>query len=931
MSAGLTFDEPWLLLLLPAVVAAAFWAQRRGRRFLAPWRLATVRVLRPLALALLVLALAGLTVERREERLTVVFAVDGSRSVGGTGHPEAVRWLAEAADRIPEGDSAGVVAFGRDAMVDTYPTESFRVAEVLARPDDGATDLGAAVRLARGLFPPRQEARLVLLSDGVETRGSVERTIDTLPPEVDVAWAPLEPPPAAEVLVEQVSVPERVVEGEPHRVRVVVRSSGETRATLRLFRGATPVAASAVKLEPGRSQVFTFEQTAAPGSGVLLYRAEIEAVDDAAPENNRAAALVEVDGRPTVLAIDREPAALAAFVRALESSEMGLEVGGPGALPADVRGLAAYDTVVLSDVAATHFSEPQMRALATWVEDLGGGLVMLGGPESFGRGGYWKTPVEEVLPVSMEVKDRSYFPSVGLVLCLDKSGSMAGAAVAGEQKLEMAKAAAAEVLSLLHEMDRIGVVAFDAAAKWVVPMSSAADRDAVLARLGTMRPGGGTDAYPAMDLAFEALKSTETRVKHVILLTDGQLSARNHEGLAGAMSTEGVTVSTVGVGTDADLFTLERIAVAGGGAFYHAEDLASLPRIFLRDAFRVARSWVVEETFEPVRLGFHPVLAGFDALPALDAYVAAVEKPRAQHLLGTHHGDPLLSLWRVGLGKSVAFTSDVKARWAGRWLGWTGYEPFWAGLVRWTMRDPSRGRLSVSASASDGRLRLAADLLDGDGAFVNGASLVARVIGPDSRPLEVPMTQEGPGRYVGEAPAPREGPYLAAVTRRDEGPPGERGVAALVSAVVPYADEFRGVSAAPDGLERLVASGRVKKLGSAEEIFAHRGSGGRIARPLAPWLIGLAAVLLVTEVAVRKLAAPAWLERRLEVRRGRKEARVAGPPPTEAATAGPEVETGPAEPSSRKDEGPPPEVPPAGRDAYTSRLLEAKKRLRRGR
>ena len=964
----MTLDAPWFLLLLPPAVALLIWIGRSGRRLLSPPRHRAVRVLRPLAAALLVLALAGLALQRRDERLTLIFAVDGSRSVGGAGHVETVRWLGEAADRLPEGDRAGVVVFGAEAMVDTLPSDHFRVGEVLGRPADDATDLASAVRLASGLFPPQQEARLVLLTDGVETRGSVEQVVAALSPELDVMWAPLAPPAEAEVAVEQISLPERVVEGEPHRVRVVLRASRRTTATLRLYRGATPVAASPVELEPGRAQVFAFDQTAPPGAGVLLYRAQVTADGDATPENNRAEALVTVDGRPSVFLVDREPRAIAPLARALEAAGMRVDVGGPGALPTNVSGLAAYGAVMLSDVAADHFSAAQIEALATWVEDLGGGLLMLGGPEGFGRGGWWKTPVEEVLPLSMAVKDHSYFPSVGLVLCLDKSGSMAGSSrrgangtMAGVAKIGMAKAAAAGVIELLEPMDSIGVIAFDAAAKWVVPVSSARDRQKILELLGTLRAGGGTDAYPAMQQALTALEETDARIKHVILLTDGQLAGRDHEGLSRKMLAAGVTVSTIGIGTDADLHTLDRIAQEGGGTFYHADDMDSVPEIFLRDAFRVARSWLVEETFQPVRLASHPAITGLSALPALDGYVAASEKAGAEHLLATHLGDPLLSVWRIGLGKSVAFTSDAKARWAGRWLRWSGYGATWAALVRWTIRDPAAGRLRVQADATGGRLRLAADLLDASGAFVNGARLRTRVVGPGGRTREVELEQEGPGRYTGELEADRDGPYLAAVVRDDPSPVGAAPrEGATVAAMVPYSDEFRGLSSAPDALERLVAAGRVRQLSSAEELFQRRGTGGLIRYSLVPWLLAAVAALLVLEVAVRKLALPSWLERRravttagdarleaLSAARRRATRRVrdgasSAPPASSSAVSASVSEARPAEVSEQEtaDAGSEavseastrsqPASPPAG-DVYTSRLLAAKRRLRSGR
>ncbi len=962
-------EQPLWLLLLPVCLALVWWAERGGRalRSLAlrsptlrsPTRRRLARGLRVAAVAALVLALAGLIAERPEDRLTVIFAVDGSRSVGGPGREETGRWLAEAASRLGDGDRAGVVVFGREAMVDAFPAAELRGGEILTRPAAEATDLGAAVRLAGGLFPPAHEQRLVLLSDGVETRGSVAEAVAAASEELDIVWVPLGRADQDEVLVEQVAAPEEVVEGQPHRVRVVVRSSRATGATLRLYRGTVPVASTPIRLEPGQAQVYAFDQVA-QGSGAILYRAQVEAPVDGALENNRAAALVRVEGPPSVLLIDRTPGALGPLQQALRGAGMRLDAGGPGALPGDLRTLAAYDAVVLSDVAATHFSEGQLAALATYTRDLGGGLVMIGGPEGFGPGGYWRTPVEEVLPVAMEVKDRSYFPSLGLVLCLDKSGSMTGvgsmAGAGGAQKIEVAKAAAAEVATLLQPMDYLGVVAFDAAAKWVVPMIQGGEPDAVLGQLSTLRAGGGTDAYPAMILASKALAATDARVKHVILLTDGQLAARNHEGQALKMRAKGITISTVGVGTDADYYTLERIARAGGGSFYHAHDIDRVPRIFLRETFKMARSWLVEESFQPVGRIRHPALRGLDAaaLPPLDGYVAASQKAGAEHLLVTHRGDPLLSLWRVGLGKSVAFTSDVKGRWSGAWLRSPGYEPFWAALVRWVVGDAAPGRLRASASAADGKLRVTADLLDARGALVGGATLRARVVAPGGEMREVLLAQEGPGRYEGVVDAAEEGPYLAAVVRDgddDRASPAREGATAAV--VVPYADEFRGLSRAPVALERLVAAGRVRKAGDdTGAIFRHRGTGGKVRWPLAPALLAAAAALLVLEVTARKAAVPALFERRRAVAEVAPDARLSSlrsareravrplrpvtvaesPDASQARVTAPEAPaSAPAatsDASRHSEEAPKEPQRPAG-DSYTSRLLEAKRRLRR--
>lgn len=914
---GLSLAQPlWLLLMLPLALGLVALA-RRTRRPLPALRARLSLALRLGTLLLVVLALAALHTWRREDRLAVVFAVDGSRSVGREGRDEARRFLAEASAALPRGDLAGVVAFGSGAMVETFPRERWAAGEVLARPGDDASDLGGAVRLARGLFPPGSGERLVLVTDGVETRGSLAESLAEAPPELDVVWVPLSRSKAPEVLVESVRAPDRVASGEPFQVSVTLRASRETEATLRLLRDGSAVSSGRVTLAPGVPNVFQVEQRSGQAAGAVSYEARVAAREDESPENNRASAIVRVEGRPRVLIVDTHPETAAPLASALGRAGLQVETGGPGALPGDLAGLLPYDGVLLSDVAATHFSEPQLDALRDYVELLGGGLTMLGGPESFGPGGYYRTPVEAVLPVDMEVKDKSSFPSLGLVLLIDKSGSMAGY---GEvAKIEVAKTAAAEVVSLLTSIDRIGIVAFDDAAKWVVPLGPGDAKDDILSLLGTLRAGGGTDAYPAMTDARKALSGVKTRVKHVILLTDGQLAPRDHEGLARQMAADGLTLSTVGVGTDADLFTLEKVAEAGKGRFYRAEDVSLLPRIFLREAFRVARTWLVEEPFRPVASGDHALLSGGGPFPSLRGYVAASEKPGAERLLATHRGDPLLCVWRKGLGKSAAFTSDAKARWGRDWLSWEGYEPFWARLVRWTLRSDAGGRLRVAAEPAGGKLLVSADLLDGSGAFVNGAELRAVVVSPEGRQTFVPLSQTAPGRYEGEVPATTPGACLVAVVRNGRDGPLE-GV--TVSAVVPYSDEFRGLSREPVVLERLVAAGRVRVVRSADRLFEHNAPGAPVRTPLAPLLLCVAAVLAVAEVAVRRLRLPEWRWR-------------AAAAPSGAASSGPARDCDVSRPSAG-----PPASPSRGAAAengaqspapagYTTRLLDAKRRSRR--
>lgn len=937
MNGGITLAEPGWLLLLPLALLAAFSAAR-GTRVRLGRRAGLVRAARFLLLIGLVLALAEPLGRHREDRLTVIFAVDVSRSVGPEGREYVGRYLEAAAERLPDGDRAGVIVVGEEARVEEHPREGWRAGELLTEIGENGSDLAAAIRLSRGLFPAGHEKRLVLLTDGMETRGSLEDAILGADDPIDLVWVPVRGARQTEALVESISAPANLTEGQPHRVRVLIRSTMETGGILRLYRGDTLISSSRVRLRPGDGNLFSMELEAPFDSGPLLYRAELEAEGDGATENNSAATVVRVEGRPRVLAIDTDPNALQPLARALTAADMAVTRGGPASLPGDLVGMAAYDAIILSDSPATDYSDGQLESLGTYVHTVGGGLVMIGGPGSFGPGGYWKTAVEKVLPVELDVKDRRNYPTLGLVLCIDKSGSMAGARAV--RKIDIAKAAAAEVATEMTPMDRIGVIAFDAAAKWVVPMTEGGDAGKVLSGLGTVRAGGGTDAYPAMELALETLREEEVRVKHVILLTDGQLAGRDHEGLASRMASRGISVSTLGIGTDADPYTLERIARSGTGEFYMARDISRVPRIFLREAFRVSRSWIEEEPFQPVLQSTHPALAEIapGGTPPLEGYVVTSRRAGAQHLLATPKDDPLLSVWRHGLGKAAAFTSDAKGRWGRSWVQWEGYRPFWMQLVRWTSRDEERaGRLQAIANVSEGRLVISADLHASDGAFINGARPHAVVAGPDGARQEIGLEQVGPGRYRGEVDAGEPGVYMAAVVD------GPSDAGTTTTTVLPYSSEFRDLDRAPDAMERLVAGRHARIEAEAEGIFRHTGGGGEVRWPLAPYLLALSAFFLLTEVAARKLQVrfpiPAFLARagrtesepslvRLRGARRRVQDKYAAEAdPEEQASPPGEAAAVAAGPSIRRRK---PAGAVADRSAdTTSRLLKAKRRRRR--
>ena len=419
--------------------------------------------------------------------------------------------------------------------------------------------------MALAAFPQDGARRIVLLSDGNENRGGARDAAQLARAGgADIYAVPMKNEYAGEVLVERLVVPQEVKFGESFLVRVVAWSARETSGRLSLYRDGTFVGAQPVKLAAGKN-VFSYQQAIDQG-GFHMFQARLEAPDDVIEENNRGIGLVAVRGRPRVLYVEKDRDQGVNLLNALRSQNLQVEMVGPEALPTTLDGLNKYDSVILSNVSALRISKRQMELVRTYVRDHGGGLVMLGGEESFGVGGYYRTPVEEALPVTMEAKQKVEIPTLAVVLVLDRSGSMETSIDSRFSKLDLAKEAAQLVVELLDERNEVGVIAFDTAWSWVVPMGPARDKDRIIREIATIKAGGGTDLFPPLKEAYQALFDRKALLRHVMVLSDGEMTAADFAGLVRRMQKDKITVSSVAIGKDADVRFMTDIAAGAAGA-----------------------------------------------------------------------------------------------------------------------------------------------------------------------------------------------------------------------------------------------------------------------------------------------------------------------------------------------------------------------------
>ena len=795
----------------------------------------------------LIASLAGLRVQREQDRRHALFLIDASDSVQPEAIAEAEQWVQDAVASQGLRDRVSIQYFANRV---SEPVDTDGLGEEARLSLKGASSqVDEALRAGLTTLDPEFAGRVVMFTDGNATGRDPEGDLGALAQAgIILDTVPMNVRTNREVQVASVKGPARVKAGEPFALDVQVTSRGVDKGELVLYENGIEVSRREVELEEGETS-FGIKRTGSD-EPMTRYSVKLEAEGDLWLDNNTGSALVSSQTKGKVLLIAEDARSVRGFVRALQLEDLSVEVRTAAGLPNRLSDLQGYGLVAISDVPATDMTEGQMRLLRDYVQDLGGGFLMLGGEESFGLGGYFKTTLEDILPVRCDFEKEKEKPTLGMVLIIDKSGSMGG------QKIELAKQAAKQAAELLDASDQLGVVAFDGSPMWVVELDSAADKGGISDRISIIQAGGGTSIAPAMEAGFRALETASAKIKHAIVLTDGQSTPGNFMGITTAMRSAGITVSAVGVGSGADVNLLQQIAQWGEGRFYFTNDPLSIPRIFAKETMTASKSVLYEEPFLPQPVTPWQALQGIDLedAPFLLGHVITRPKPTSELILATEQGDPLLASWRFGLGKVVAFTSDVQNRWAAEWLQWPEFSKFWAQTIRDTMRsDPLAGLQVELTPTEDGRMRISARSPRED-VFKSGLAslpqMVTKVVRPDSSREEVVLHAVAPGRYEGEVTVREAGDYsFNAVLQAGDRVLEQRDVGWVRG----YSDEYRMKPVNEAGLTRWAQAAGGVYAPEAKGWFDRDRREATSTREVWPTLTGLALLLLLLDVLTRRI------------------------------------------------------------------------------
>lgn len=852
---SLTFEHPsllWLLLLLPGFYLVA----RRGMTYL-PRRVRTAAVIVRLCLvAALVLAISQPVLHRMSNQISVIFAVDRSASVSVNGKSPADAWLAEALKHAGSNDQTGVVEFGGNAVV-RRPLGSDRVNQSIPAPSSSATNLASALHLATSLFPPTGARRIVVLSDGQTNAGdAVAEARQDSTSDVQIDVAPTGPPAGMkEVSVDSLSVPEYLRIGQDFDLSTVINSTVATNAELRFYMDGTQITAGTKHLQPGANH---FSVTLpAKTKGFHSFKVTVQSANDTYAQNNFANAFTVVKPPGKVAVVSSDPTATSAIVSALQASGTTVTLLAPSAIPPTLSAMKQYDGMVLVNTPASAFSLDQMNTIAGFARDLGRGLVVIGGDKSYGLGKYDGTPLGDALPVQSVVPGNLQSGDVALMLVIDKSGSM-DEDMGGVRKMAMADKAAQLAINMLAPTDEIGVDVFDTDVTPVVPLQKvgdAAHQKQLDALVGQITASGGTDIFSGLQAAYNAIHQSNARYKHIILMSDGNsLVESDYNPLLAKIEQDHITLSTIAIGSDADLQLMQMLAQRGKGKYYYTDQAAQIPEITTRETRIVSGSSTVNSTFQPQVASDSPLLESVVArdLPSLHGYVVTTPRPDAEVALQSDRRDPILVDWNYGLGRVVAWTSDLTTRWAGDWLTWQDFQKFWSQVVDWSLRAPNNPDIQTSYTVNGNLVDFKVDVVNDLGVFQNGLDLRARVPGANGQTIEVRLSQTRPGRYETQFSVQQPGAYPVDVVEYNG---TNVTTAEQTGVVVSYPPEYRNFGVNGPNLAAVAAVTGGHILHSPAESFEPDGLRfrGDDAIPLWQLLLILAVILIPIDVAIRRL------------------------------------------------------------------------------
>ncbi|MFW6269338.1 MAG: VWA domain-containing protein [Bacillota bacterium] len=830
--------KPWFLLLLLLIIPFYFIYKKNNRKLSLPF------YIRIVLLMVIVLALAQPQLRLPDRSQTVVFMADLSDSVSGEDKQYMGEFIEKALEQKEPEDKAGIIAFGEEAYVESPVSKDTVFTQINTQLENSFTNMESALRLGISRLPDPGNRRLVLLSDGEENQGRTAGVISELEEKnIAVDTVNINPERSSEVYVDDIILPSQKSTGENFVIKARIKSFTSTRGKIRLYRDEKLVEEKEIEVDKGTS-IIEFSQQISD-SGLFHYQTEIEMEEDEVETNNKAGDFINITGGYKVLIMGEDEQSSLRLQNALENKDIKSDIVQEADFNFSDK-LYSYEAVILNNVPVNKFSERQLLELKSYVEDTGKGLIVTGGDNSFGVGKYSDTILEEMLPVNSDIETRIQTHTLGIVLVIDKSGSMR------EEKIKIARESAGEVVDLLLSQEKIGVVAFDTEAEVIVPLQETQNKDNINNQISSLESeGGGTDILSGLNEAYSILAEDDSALRHIILLSDGVSLSGDYESTAREIEEEGITLSTIAIGENSDTDLMSKLANWGNGRSYYTRNINSLPRIITSETERVTPSLLIEQEFRVDSSSDSSWVTeiNWEEAPPLRGFVRTTPRELSQVHLKTPDNSPLLATWRYGLGNVAVFTSSIGGKWAQNWLDWEEYNQFWQQLTNRVINFESDIRVFTDTVRKGKNTELIFNIRDENNEFINFMDLQARIIRPDEENLTVDIEQTGLGEYRGDIPVETDGVYRIHLFSERE-----NRVIHSTGIDIPYSPEYKFPLTDSQVMENLVTATGGRELNSPGEVFRERKL--TFSRPIPVWfyLAVTALILFLIDLIIRLLS-----------------------------------------------------------------------------
>ncbi|MBQ8982475.1 MAG: VWA domain-containing protein [Lachnospiraceae bacterium] len=843
---SIEITNPLWLLLIPAVAAGLVLSGRYFRMHNKKRKIKYMIVRGILAL-LLILTLAGPSFKITTKQITTLFLVDLSDS-NSRNLSEAEDYIRSQIEQMPKKNQVGVVVFGDNVLVDQFVTDKKIFSEFTSEPVSTATNLEKAVSTALSIFPEDSAKRLVLITDGLENAGSITKMAGSVTAaDVDVKIIKLEQKMEEEVYVSDLTLPEYVHEGDNFQVKVTIQSNVETQAVVSLYSGRNLKGQSTVNLTSGTNQ-FVF-QDVGEKNGTQDYRVMVEALNDTVSMNNEYCAFTQVESNPRILVVEGEAGEGDQLAAILDACGVEYDKITPTGIPEELSELVQYKAVAMVNVNAYDLRQGFLDNLESYVRDYAGGLICTGGDNSFAMGAYQDTPLETVLPVNMFLEGEEKMPTMSVVMVIDHSGSMSAGAdrVTTATCLDLAKQAAIAGAKTMKPQDEVAVLAFDDTYSWAVPMTSAQNQSQIETGITTITDGGGTSIFPALNAAADELNKSDSQIKHIILLTDGQDYYDQYQQVIKKINDGGITLSSVAIGMESDQQLLEMLANQCDGRYYYCDVSTGLPKIFEQEIILSGKSYLINEEFVPVITANSELIEGLmsDGVPTLLGYIGSTAKPQATVILQSEDGDPILSTWQFGLGRTIAWNSDASNEWTANWASWDNYVQLWDNMINYVVSNTSVDGDSLEVT-QDGNSALITYKTE---EFDQSAQVKVVCTDTDGNTQEIPLDPIAPGEYQASMTMEELGIYTISLQNYH----GEELQSSMISAVaMQYSPEYR-FDLVSDSLDAFAAQTDADMITYDANIFEEHMQSVRARANLAIPLLITALVLFMFDIIARRM------------------------------------------------------------------------------